>query len=98
MDVADHLRLCEGEEIAVVEQVLGGVLEAVAADVGLGHAVSANGGAHCTVDDGDSTFQNFLKRVLVGCRHFPLISFHARCGLALMARASRNRLAPDGAA
>ena len=58
MDVADHLRLGEREEVAVVEQVLGRVLEALAADVGFRHAVGADGGAHGAVDDGDAVFED----------------------------------------
>jgi len=54
VDVADHLGLREREQIAVVEQVLAGVGEALAADVGLGHPVAADGGAHGAVDDDDA--------------------------------------------
>ena len=64
MDVADHLRLGEGEEVAVVEQVLGRVFEALAADVGFGHAVGADGGAHRSVDDGDAGFEDLFERML----------------------------------
>ena len=56
VDVADHLRLGEREEVAVVQQVLFRVLEALAADVGFLHAVGADGGAHRAVDDGDAGF------------------------------------------
>ncbi len=65
MDVADHLRLGEREEVAVVEQVLGGVLEALAANVGFRHAVGADGGAHGAVDDGDAVFEDRFQGVLV---------------------------------
>ena len=61
VDVADHLRLREREEVAVVEQVLLRVLEALAADVRFLHAVGADGGAHRAVDDGDAVFQDFLQ-------------------------------------
>ena len=64
VDVHDHLRLGEGEEVAVVEEILGGVLEAVAAHVGFGHAVGANGRAHRAVDDGDAFFEDLVKGVL----------------------------------
>ncbi len=61
--------LGEGEEVAVVEQVLGGVLEALAADVGFRHAVGADGGAHRAVDDGDAGFENLFERMLVSFGH-----------------------------
>jgi len=63
MDVADHLRLREREKVAIVEQIFGGVLEALAADVGFFHAVGADGGAHGAVDDGDAVFEDLLKRM-----------------------------------
>ena len=75
VDVADHLRLGEREEVAVVEQVLVGVLEALAADVGFGHAVGADGGAHRAVDDGDAVLEDLLERMLAGFRHvYPMSS------------------------
>ena len=64
MDVADHLRLRQGEDVAVVQQVLGGVFEALAADVGFRHAVGADGRAHRSVDDGDSAFEDLFERML----------------------------------
>ena len=70
VDVADHLWLREGEEIAVVEQVLRRVLEALAANVGFRHAVGADGGAHRSIDDGDAALENLLQRMLVSfCHH-----------------------------
>ena len=67
VDVADHLRLREREEVAVVEQVLLRVLEALAAHVRLCHAVGADGGAHGAVDDGDALLEDLFKRMLVLC-------------------------------
>ena len=61
VDVADHLRLREREEVAVVEQVLLRVLEALAADVRLLHAVGADGRAHRAVDDGDALAGGALR-------------------------------------
>ena len=69
MDVADHLRLGERKEVAVVQQVLGGVLEAVCANVRLGHAVGADGGAHGAVDDGNSILEDGLERMLLSLFH-----------------------------
>ncbi len=60
VNVADHVRLGQGEEVSVVQQVFFRVLKAVATDVGFLHAVGADGGAHRSVDDGDSGFQDFL--------------------------------------
>ena len=63
MDVADHRRLGQREQVAVVQQVLAGVAEALAADVRLGHAVGADGRAHRAVDDGDALREDLLQRV-----------------------------------
>ncbi len=83
MDVADHVRLGEGEEVTVVQQVLGGVFEALAADVGFLHAVGADGRAHRSVDDGDAGFEDLFQRMLLGCLHFYSMSFPlARCVVA----------------
>ena len=73
MDVADHVGLGEGEEVAVVEQVFGRVLEALAADVGFLHAVGADGGAHRAIDDGDSILEDLLQRMLLCCLHLGLM-------------------------
>ena len=69
MDVADHGGLGEREQIAVVQEVLGGVLEALSADVGFRHAIGADGGAHGAVDDGDAFVKDRLQRMSVGCAH-----------------------------
>src|SRR5258708_1304636 len=69
MDVADHLRLREGEEVAVVQQILGCVLEAISANVGFLHAVGADRRAHRSVDNGDSTLDDLFKRMLLDFRH-----------------------------
>ena len=83
MNVADHLRLREGEEITVVEQVLGRVLEALPANVGFFHAVGADGRAHRSVDDGDAVLEDLFQRMFPGCVHFYSMSFPlARCVVA----------------
>ena len=69
MDVADHLRLRQREEVAVVQQVLLRVLEALPADVGFRHPVGADGRAHRSIDDGDAVLEDLLKRMLLGCSH-----------------------------
>src|SRR5580658_949895 len=69
MYVADHRRLREREEIAIVQQVLLRVLEALAANIGFFHAVGANGRTHRSVDNGDSALENLLESMLVIRRH-----------------------------
>src|ERR1700733_13086059 len=69
MDVADHLRPRQGEEVAVVQQILLRVLEAFPADVRFRHAVGADRGAHRTIDDGDSTLEYLFKGMLAGFHH-----------------------------
>ncbi len=69
MDVADHRGLRERKEVAVVEEVLGRVLEALAADVGFLHPVGADGGAHGAVDDGDAGGEDLFQRMLWGLDH-----------------------------
>ena len=74
MDVADHLRLRQREEVAVVQQVLRRVLEALAADVRFRHAVGADGRAHRSIDDGDAALEDLFQRMLVGFRHVSLMA------------------------
>ena len=69
MDVTDHLRLCQGEEIAVVQQALGRILKAIATDIRFRHAIRTNRRAHRSVDDGYSTFEDLLQRMLAEFRH-----------------------------
>ncbi len=61
MDVADHRRLRQREQVAVVQQILAGIPEALAADVRLGHPVGADGRAHGAVDDGNPPGQDILR-------------------------------------
>jgi hypothetical protein len=60
VDVADHVGLGQREQIAVVEQILLRVFEALAADVRLRHPIGADGGAHGAVDDGDTLCEEFF--------------------------------------
>ena len=69
MNIADHLRLSQREKVAVVQQVLRRVLEALAADVRFRHAIGADGRAHRSIDDGDAALENLFKRMLIGCSH-----------------------------
>ena len=65
------VRLREREEVAVVQQILLRVLEALAADVRFRHAVGADGRAHRAVDDGDAFPQELLEGVFQ--RHGSLV-------------------------
>ena len=69
MDVADHLRLRQREQVAIVEQVLLGIFEALAADIRFLHPVRADGGAHGSIDDGNTAFKNRLQWMFVGGLH-----------------------------
>ena len=60
MNIADHLRLGQRKEIAVIEQALGGVLEALATNIRLAHSIGADGSAHRAIDDGDAVLQDLL--------------------------------------
>ncbi len=68
VDVTDHLRLRQREEVAVVEQILRRVLEALAADVRFLHAVGADGRAHRAVDDDDAVLKEFFEGMKIGHR------------------------------
>jgi hypothetical protein len=59
MNVADHLRLRQREQVAVVQQILGRVLEALPADIRFRHPVGADGGAHRSINDGDALSRIF---------------------------------------
>ena len=72
MDVTDHLRLSEGEEVAIVQQILFRILEALPADVPFVHAVCANCCTHRSVDNGNATLKDFFKSVLVCFCHISL--------------------------
>jgi hypothetical protein len=65
VDVADHIRLSERVEVAVVLQVLFRVLETFAADVLLAEAVSADGGAHGAINDDNAFAERFSKEFSV---------------------------------
>src|SRR5271155_2134913 len=73
MDVTDHLRLSQGEEISVVQQVLRRVLESLPANISLSHAIGADRRSHRAVDDGDSILEDLFKRMLLVFCHVFLI-------------------------
>jgi len=60
MDVADYFWLREREEISVVQKTLGRVPESLPSDIRFLHAVRADGRAHRSIDDGNSTFEDFF--------------------------------------
>src|SRR5260370_33684165 len=91
MDVTDHLRLSQGEEITVVQQVLRRVLEALPADVSFCHAVGADRRAHRSIDDGDSTLEDLFKRMLVVFRHVSLMALSV--AMSAISAQSRRHLA-----
>ena len=54
MDVANHIRLSQREEVPVVQQILRRILEALPADVSFRHAIGADRRTHRSIDDRDS--------------------------------------------
>ena len=69
MNVADHIGLRQGEEVAIVQQVLRCAPKALPSNIRLLLAIRADRRTHRSVDDGDTAFEDLLKRVLVGCGH-----------------------------
>ena len=68
VDVADDVRPGEREDVAVVEQVLLGVGEALAAGVGLVEAVAADGRAHRAVEHEDPVAEEGFEFEFDGVR------------------------------
>ena len=64
MNVADQLRLRQREQVAVVQQVLLRVLEALPANVRLFHPVGADGRPRRSINDGDAAFEDLFERML----------------------------------
>src|SRR6185312_2563736 len=80
VNIADHLRLREREEVAVIEKVLLSVLESLAAHVGFVLAVGADGRAHRAVNNGNAVGEYLGERMLAGSRHTYLMSsIRMRC-------------------
>ena len=61
MDVADDIGAGDGEDVAVVEDVLVVVGKAGASGVAFFESVGADGGAHRAVQDEDSFGEGFLE-------------------------------------
>ncbi len=77
MNIADHLRLRQREQIAVVHQVLVRVLEPLPADIRLGHPIGTDRRAHRAIDNGDAALQNVVNRVWTGISHRSFIILSA---------------------
>jgi hypothetical protein len=76
MDVTNHRWLSQRKQVAIVQQVFFRAFEALPPNVRFLHAVSADRRAHRSINDGDSTLEDILKRVMmVGSSHVSLISF-----------------------
>jgi hypothetical protein len=74
MNVTDHIRLRQGEEVTVVQQVLSRVFETLPADVSFFHTVGADRRTHRSVDDSNSIFEDGFQRMLLGFRHISLMA------------------------
>lgn len=61
VDVGDDIGAGEREDVAIVQEVLVVVLEAVAAGVGLLQFVAADGGSHGSIEDHDALAETVLK-------------------------------------
>ena len=81
VNVANHLRLRERKQVAVIEQVLLRVGKALAAHVRLLHPVGADGRAHCAVNDGDALGEQAFQQFGVGGSAHKLFGqTSAQCG------------------
>ncbi len=69
VDVGDDIGLGEAEEIAVALEVLVMILEALAAEIGLGELELLQGGAHRAVDDDDAFLQEGFEGMERRGRH-----------------------------
>src|SRR6202000_3338638 len=78
MDVANHLRLSQREEIAIVQNILLRILETLAANIGFRHVVRTNRRAHRPINNGDPALENLFKGMLACCSHSYLTSFRHR--------------------
>src|SRR5260370_6807096 len=74
MNIADHFWLGQREEVAVVQQALCRVPKALPEDVRFRHSISADGRAHRSIDDGNSTLEDLFQRMLAGSRHVFLMT------------------------
>jgi transcriptional regulator with AAA-type ATPase domain len=78
MNIADHLRLGQREQISVIQQVFRRISESLPANVSFRHAVSTDRRPHRSIDDGDTILEDLLKRMLVDCLHVSLMALSVR--------------------
>ena len=88
MNIADHLRLSEREQVSVVQQTLGRVLEAVSANVRFRHAIGTYRRTHRSIDNRDAILEDLLNRMLAGFRHVSMMPLGVS-GAATSARCRR---------
>jgi hypothetical protein len=69
MDIADHVRLREREQVSIVQEVLLRVFEAIPTDICFRHPIGTDCRAHRSINDGDSILEDFLKRMLMSFCH-----------------------------
>ena len=68
MDIANHSGLRQSKQVAVIQQILSGILEALTTDIGFLHSVGADRRSHGSIDDGDSVLEDLFERMAI-CRH-----------------------------
>ena len=78
MNVADDLRLREGEQVVVAAQIAAPVGESLAAKLCLAQGMTLNHGAHGAVEDHQALSEKREKR-LGACIPWPALAFHATC-------------------
>ena len=72
-----HLRLRQRKQIAIVQQILGRVLESFPTNIRFFHAVSSNRGTHRSIDNRDALFEYLFEWMLVKFGH-------SNCGITLV--------------
>jgi hypothetical protein len=75
VNIADHLRLRQRKEIAVVQQILRRVLEPLPANIRFLHPIGADRRAHRSIDDGNTAFQYLLQGMGVVANHIFLVVY-----------------------
>src|SRR5215469_12425702 len=73
MNVANHFWLGQREQVAIVEETLGRVLEPLPTDIRFLHPVGANRRTHRSIDDGDTILQDLFQRMRLGFFHVLLM-------------------------
>ena len=60
MDIANHVRLSQGEQVPVIQQIFRRILETIPADISFLHPVGTDRRAHRSIDDGDPILEDLL--------------------------------------